>query len=351
MRIAIIGAGTIGAVHAKLIASLQGKATLVAVVDTEFDRATSLAAQYGAQPYRDLASAFAAEEIDSVSVCLPSALHTDAAVEALAAGKHVLIEKPIAVTMDAADRILEAEKASGRTVAVISQRRFQPTTVFIKKAIDEGRLGRVTSGIAESAFFRSQAYYDSGDWRGTVAIDGGGALMNQGIHALDLLIWMLGTPVQVSAQTGQIAHERIEVEDVAAATILFENGSIGVLLASTAAYPGLPVRLAVHGDKGIAVMDDDELAFFSGADAAGQDTGGAEQDAAAVRASLVEPEAREGWSPLDHAHRAQYEDFIDGIAQNRAPRVSTQAGRRALAVVLAVYESARTGRPVELKEV
>lgn len=343
MRIAIIGAGTIGAVHARLIESLADKATLVAVVDIELDRATSLAGQYGAHPYPDLASAFAAEEIDSVSVCLPSAMHTDAAVEALAAGKDVLIEKPIAVTMEAADRILEAEKVSGRTVAVISQRRFQPSTVFIKDAIDQGRLGRITSGVAESAFFRSQAYYDSGDWRGTVAIDGGGALMNQGIHALDLLIWMLGTPVRVSAQTAQIAHERIEVEDVAAATILFENGSIGVLLASTAAYPGLPVRLAVHGDRGIAVMDDDELTFF-GPSVVGQDT-------AEASAPLVEPAFREGWSPLDHAHRAQYEDFIDSIAEKRVPRVSTQAGRRALAVVLAVYESARTGRPVDLEEV
>jgi UDP-N-acetyl-2-amino-2-deoxyglucuronate dehydrogenase len=341
MRFAIIGAGVIGAVHARLIDSLGEKATLVAVIDTDRARADALAAEHGAHAYSSAADAFAAEEIDAVSVCLPSALHTDAAIEALRAGKDVIVEKPIAVTLADADRIVAAESESGRTVAVISQRRFQPPAVAIKAAIDAGGLGRLTSGIAESAFFRPQSYYDSGDWRGTVAIDGGGALMNQGIHALDLLIWMLGTPVRVSAQTSQIAHERIEVEDVAAATILFDNGAIGLILASTAARPGLPVRLAVHGDEGIAVMENERIAFF---ESSVEGVAGASADTAAAA-------GREGWGPLDEAHRAQYEDFIDAVHEGRSPKVTTGAGRRSLAVVLAVYESARTGRPVELEEV
>jgi UDP-N-acetyl-2-amino-2-deoxyglucuronate dehydrogenase len=341
MRFAIIGAGVIGTVHARLIASLPEKATLVAVVDTDFGRAETLAREYGAHPYADAADAYANEEIEAVSVCLPSALHVDAAVEALEAGKDVIVEKPIAVTLAAADKIIAAEAASGRTVSVISQRRFQAPAVYMKSAIDSGRLGRLTSGIAESAFFRSQEYYDSGDWRGTVEIDGGGALMNQGIHALDLLIWMLGVPVRVSAQTGRVAHERIEVEDVAAATLLFESGAIGVILASTAARPGLPVRIAIHGDQGIAVMENEQISFFaSSADGAGEDP--------ALGSGAIDPD---GWGPLDVAHRAQYEDFIDAVAEGRSPKVSTRAGRRSLAVVLAVYESARTGRPVDLEEV
>lgn len=341
MRFAIIGAGVIGTVHARLIASLPEKATLVAVVDTDFERAEILAKEYGVRPYADAADAYATEEIDAVTVCVPSALHVGVAIEALQAGKDVIVEKPIDVTLAAADQIIAAEEASGRTVSVISQRRFQAPAVFIKSAIDSGRLGRLTSGIAESAFFRSQEYYDSGDWRGTVEIDGGGALINQGIHALDLLIWMLGVPVQVSAHTGRIAHERIEVEDVAAATILFESGAIGLILASTAARPGLPVRVAIHGDQGIAVIDNEQLAFFeSSVDGSGSD--------ASLRSA---PPERGGWGPLDTAHRAQVEDFIDAVAEGRSPKVSTQAGRRSLAVVLAVYESARTGRPVDLKEV
>ena len=342
MRFAIIGAGIIGAVHARLIASLGDKATLVAVVDSDPERAERLAQLYGAAAYGDAASAYAAQDVDAVAVCVPSALHTEVTIEALRAGKDVLIEKPVAVTLEATDRIVEAEKASGRTVTVISQRRFQPPAAFIKRSIDEGWLGRVTSGTAESVLFRSQAYYDSGAWRGTVKIDGGGALMNQGIHALDLLIWMLGVPVQVSAHTSRLAHERIEVEDVAAATILFRNGSIGLVLASTAANPGLPVRLAVHGDQGIAVMEKERLSFFESA---------LVDNPAEVGLPLPEETLRNGWSVRDNAHRAQYEDFINAVDEHRSPKVSTHAGRRVLAVVLAVYESARIGRPVDLEEV
>jgi predicted dehydrogenase len=338
MRFAILGAGVIGQVHARLIGSLGEEATLAAVIDVDLPRAEALAARSGAPAYASAAEAYAAEAIDAVAVCLPSALHTGAAVEALQAGKHVLIEKPIAVTLDAADEIIAAERASGRVVGVISQRRFQAPAIAIKEAVDEGLLGRVTSGLAESAFFRPQEYYDSGDWRGTRAIDGGGALMNQGIHALDLLVWLLGVPVRVVARTASVAHERIEVEDVAAATIEFENGALGVILASTAAAPGLPVRLAVHGDRGTAVMEDDRLAFFdSGVDGRQPEPPGPPAETA-------------GWDPVDAAHRAQYVDFLDAVRTGRSPAVSTAAARRALAVVLAVYESARTGRVVDLEE-
>lgn len=339
MRLAIIGAGVIGTIHARLIESLGAEATLAAVIDTEFERAEQLAAAYGARPYGSAADAYRAEVIDAVAVCLPSALHTDAAVEALEAGKHVLIEKPIATTLPDADRIVAAERASGRTVAVISQRRFQTPAVTIKAAIASGRLGNLTSGLAESALYRPQEYYDSGDWRGTLAIDGGGALMNQGIHALDLLIWMLGEPTEVSAQTASIAHERIEVEDVAAATVRFRNGAIGVMLASTAAKPGLPVRIAVHGDRGTAVMVEDELAVFE----ADPDSGAGEPS---TNSPALEPPTLADWSDIDRAHRAQYADFVEAVRTGRAPAVTTEDGRTALAVVLAVYESARRGAPV-----
>ncbi|HWD81699.1 MAG TPA: Gfo/Idh/MocA family oxidoreductase, partial [Kribbella sp.] len=199
MRIAVIGAGAIGTVHARLIDALGEEAALVAVVDQDLERAGKLAEQYGATPYASAAEAYAAEEIDAVGICLPSALHAEVAIEALEAGKHVIVEKPVDITLEAADRLIAAQRATGLTVSVVSQRRFQPPVAQIRAAIDGGALGRVTSGIAESAFFRPQSYYDGDDWRGTLAVDGGGALMNQGIHALDLLVWMLGKPQQVSA--------------------------------------------------------------------------------------------------------------------------------------------------------
>jgi predicted dehydrogenase len=336
MRFALIGAGAIGTVHAHLIEALGNEAELVAVVDQSLDRAGKLVEQYGGHAYATPAEAYAAEVLDAVAICLPSALHAETAIEALRAGKHVIVEKPVDITLPAADRLIEAARSTGLTVSVISQRRFQPPVAQIRAAIDTGALGRVTSGIAESAFFRPQSYYDGDDWRGTLAIDGGGALMNQGIHALDLLVWMLGRPVQVSAQTGVLAHSGIEVEDVAGASILFESGAIGLLLASTAAYPGRPVRLTIHGDQGTAVLDDDQLAYFASA------------EAARPEATVLEGPA--DWGPVELAHLAQYRDFIAAVRDGRAPAVSLEAGRRSLATVLAVYESARLGRPVALKE-
>lgn len=339
LRIAIVGAGVIGAVHARLVATLGEDGVLAAVVDVDESRGRALAEQYGVPLHVSAAEAYRTEKIDIAAICLPSAFHAAAVVEALEAGVHVIVEKPIDVTLDAADRVQAAERATGRTVSVISQRRFQPVASFIRRSIDEGVLGRVTSGVVESAFFRAQEYYESGDWRGTAAIDGGGALMNQGIHALDLLLWMLGRPVSVSAKTGRLAHEGIEVEDVAGATIEFESGAIGLLLASTAAYPGLPVRLAVHGSQGTAVMENEGLAFFASASAPQP-----EPD------SLLERDVPDGWLDVDVAHRRQYVDVVGAIRSGGRPAITTDDGRRALQVVLAVYESARTGRPVDLHE-
>ena len=336
-RIAIIGAGAIGTVHAQLIASLETQGVLSAIVDIVPERAEKLADKYGVRAYRSAAEAYAAEQLDVASVCVPSAYHADISVEALEAGLHVIIEKPIDITLEAADRIIAAERLHGKTVSVISQRRFQPAAAFIHDAIAKGDLGRVTSACVESAFFRTQSYYETGGWHGTLAIDGGGALMNQGIHALDLMLWMLGTPVWVSARTACLAHENIEVEDIAAATIAFQSGAIGLILASTAAYPDTPVRLSVHGAGGRAVMENDHLTLFQSASASATNV-----------ADIAERDIPEGWSEVNVAHRRQVADVLDAIADGRPPAITTADGRRALQVVLAVYESARTGQPVIL---
>ena len=342
VRIAIVGAGVIGKVHAHLIASLPDRATLAAVVDTDISLASTLASSQGVAAYRTASDAFAREQVDAVAVCVPSARHGDVAVEALQAGKDVLIEKPFSTTLRDADRIIEAEERSGRTVAVVSQRRFQPPAVVIHNAVLRGSLGRVTSGLAESAFFRSQEYYDSGGWRGTQTIDGGGALMNQGIHALDLLLWMLGDPRRVMAHTARVAHERIEVEDVAAAAIEFDSGALGVMLASTAARPGLPVRITVHGDRGVAAMEGEDLSTFS---STLYERKLVDEELARLRGAALD-----GWNGSNLAHRAQYEDFIDAVRWGRRPLITTVDGRRSLATVLAVYESARAGRAIDLRE-
>ncbi|TCC55393.1 Gfo/Idh/MocA family oxidoreductase [Kribbella pittospori] len=324
-----MGAGVIGETHARLITSLPEGSELIAIVDVEAERAAALSGKYGGEPMTDLKQACARPDIDAVSICLPSGYHADNAITALEAGKHVIVEKPIDVSLAAADRLIDAEEQTGLTVAVISQRRFQYAPAFMHQAVADGRLGRITTGLAESAFWRSQEYYDSGGWRGTVALDGGGALMNQGIHVVDLLLWMLGEPVEVQAYSDRLAHERIEVEDTVAATVRFRSGAIGSIVATTSAYPGRPVRLSVYGDRGSAVIENDDLIAF--------------ETAGAVPAGQAS-----GTTSVADAHRDQYLDFIEAVRDGRAPAIGTRDARRALEVVLGSYESARTGRPVQL---
>jgi UDP-N-acetyl-2-amino-2-deoxyglucuronate dehydrogenase len=351
MRFAVIGAGVIGALHAETIANLPG-AELVAVADIRPEAAGSLAAQYGVRPYSDVGEALGRPEIEAVAICTPSGSHAELVQAALSADRHVVVEKPLDVSLEAAGRVAAAERASRRRVTVISQHRFDAASRIVFEAVRSGRLGNVTSGSAIVAWWRSQAYYDSAGWRGTWALDGGGALMNQGIHTLDLLVWFLGEPVEVFAWTGRLAHERIEVEDTAVATIRFAQGALGVIHATTAAYPGMNARVELHGDRGSAVIDDDRLVYFHAAQAgeAGPDLGSGSPDNQAARvleagsrpAHLVEGRRRT-------SHTDQYEDFISSVAGDRPPLVTVREATRTLAVVVAVYESAKTGRPAAVR--
>ena len=198
--------------------------------------------------------------MDAVSICAPSGLHADLGVRALRAGKHVVVEKPMDVSLAACDRLLAAQRESGKTLAVISQHRFDFASITVKDALDAGTLGPLVFAEARVPWYRTQEYYDSGDWRGTWALDGGGALMNQGVHTADLLRWLCGPVETVYAQARTLAHERIEVEDVVAATVTFANGAIATLSASTALYPGFAVRLSVHGTEGSAIIEGDRAA-------------------------------------------------------------------------------------------
>jgi predicted dehydrogenase len=350
MRFAIIGAGVIGRTHAASISKLGPHATLAVVADELPERARQLAAEYGAEHATSIGEVLARDDIDAVAICTPSGRHADLAVAALDAGKHVVVEKPIDVTVDAARRVGDAERRSARTATVISQHRFDRSSQLVHRAVREGRFGRLTSGVASIAWWRTQEYYDSGEWRGTWALDGGGALMNQGIHTIDLLVWMLGNPVEVYAHTACLAHQRIEVEDTAVATIRFENGALGVVHGTTAAYPGLTARLQVHGDRGSAIIDADRLSYFHSATDATQSHDYGAADAANHAAELLaEPEpvgtASADPGALSNAHGDQYRDFLDAIAQGRRPLVTVEQATRTLAVVQAIYESAATAQP------
>ncbi len=358
VRLALVGAGVIGAVHGVVASLLADRIDLVAVADSRLDKAERLTAEHGGRAFASLGEALAGVEVDVVAVCTPTGRHGEIAIEALRAGKHVIIEKPAETTVAKVDEIVAAQQASDRLVAVISQHRFDPATEVAVAAIARGELGRITSGVVSIDWWRGQSYYDSGDWRGTWELDGGGALMNQGVHTVDLMVATMGRPVEVFAYTGTLAHERIEVEDVAVGVVRFESGALGVLHGTTAAYPGLSARLQVHGDRGSIVIDNDTLSFIHVTP-----TGDSAQERAygdpnaAINQVAGYPEASGAAAPTagsdpgelgSVAHRRQYENFLGALAGTEDIRVDLATNRQAIGIITGVYESARTGVPVSL---
>ncbi|MCU1505248.1 MAG: bplA [Microbacteriaceae bacterium] len=356
LGVALVGCGIIGLNHAKAIA-LHPDVAITALVDAIPQAAKALAdsieADGAARPgeFASLADALAAASVDLVVICTPSGQHIQLAQEAIAAGRHVLIEKPLDVTVPRAKQIAaiaaQAE-AEGLVVSVVSQHRFDPASVVVAEAIASDGFGRVTSAVASVAWWRSQEYYDSGKWRGTWALDGGGAVMNQGVHTVDLLLWFLGRPVEIQAHTALLAHDRVEVEDVAVATLRFESGALAVLHATTAAFPGLSVRLQVHGSRGSAIIEDDQLEFFH---VAGDDDGPASNQAADV---VAPGELRGGERDPDRftiGHLRQYADVVAAIREGRPPLVRVDDALLALAAVRCLYLSSTLGRSVTLDEV
>jgi UDP-N-acetyl-2-amino-2-deoxyglucuronate dehydrogenase len=344
-KFALVGAGVIGKHHGLVISQLADRIDLAAVVDIDVEKAERLAAERGGTPFASLTDALATVDLDVVVVCTPTGRHAEVATEALAAGKHVIVEKPAEVTVEKTDEIIEAQQKAGTIVTVISQHRFDPATEVTLAAISRGELGRLTSGIASIDWWRGQSYYDSGDWRGTWELDGGGALMNQGVHTVDLLVAVLGRPVEVFAYTGTLAHQRIEVEDVAVGVVRFENGALGVLHATTAAYPGLSARLQVHGDRGSAVIDNDQLAYFHATPE------GTEPDEKLIGTTTDRAVPTAGSDPgqLSDAHRLQYLNFLGALDGTEQLRVDLETNRQSIGVITGAYESARTGRPVTLR--
>jgi predicted dehydrogenase len=340
----IIGTGVIAAMHADAIATLPG-ARLVAVTDVTAGAAAAFAAARGCAAEPDLGALLARTDIDVVCVCVPSGLHAEIGVQAAKAGKHLVIEKPIDVTLANADRLIEAARAAGVALTVISQHRFDPGLIELKGLLGTGALGRLVLGEASTKWYRRQAYYDSAAWRGTWAMDGG-SLMNQGIHYVDLLRWCMGPVAEVTAVCTTQAHQ-IEVEDTALAIVRFASGAVGTILSSTAAFPGFPQRLEVTGTDGTVIVEDGQIvrrALSDGGSVAGG--GGAADDDAAGDAG---PGAAADPAAVDvAAHAAQLADLLAAIDEGLEPAVGGQAGRDALEIVCAVYESARTGRTVRL---
>ena len=255
---AIVGTGMISHFHALAIKDVRG-GKLVACCDMVAERAHQFASKVECTPYDNLAKMLADPAVDVVTIATPSGAHMEPAVAAARAGKHVIVEKPLEITLKRCDRIISECEKQGVKLGTIFPSRFHDSSVKLRKAIDQGRFGRLTLGDAYVKWYRTQEYYDSGAWRGTWKLDGGGALMNQAVHTVDLLSWLMGPVEEIQAQTATLAHKRIEVEDVATATLRFQNGALGVIEATTAAYPGYLKRIELHGSHGSAVLEEEDL--------------------------------------------------------------------------------------------
>jgi UDP-N-acetyl-2-amino-2-deoxyglucuronate dehydrogenase len=338
----IVGCGVIAPTHANAIAGLHG-AHLVAVTDIVPEKAKAFAEERGVAWEADLDALLARRDIDVVSVCVPSGLHADIGVRAARAGKHLVVEKPIDVTVAAADRLLDAAESAGVLLTVISQHRFDTGPRRLRELVDEGRLGRLILGDAIIKWYRSQGYYESGDWRATWALDGGGALMNQGVHYVDLLAWIMGPVQEVTALCATQAHA-IEVEDVALALLRFRSGAVGLLQATTAAYPGFPERLEISGTGGSVVIEAGELRVAELVDEKGEV--GAYGGSPGPSASAGATAAADPAAVADAAHQTQLADFLTALDGDGRPLVTGEEARANVAVIRAVYDSARSGRPV-----
>ncbi|MDZ7377271.1 MAG: Gfo/Idh/MocA family oxidoreductase, partial [candidate division KSB1 bacterium] len=249
----IIGAGNVSAIHARCIQQLEN-CQLVAVCSRSEQKAKRAGQKYGVPYYTDFHHLIEREDIHVVSICTPSGMHLEPAVAAALAGKHVLVEKPIEINLERADQIIQACQKAQVKLTVIFQHRFGEAVQRLRGTIQQGKLGKLILGNASIKWFRTQEYYNAGGWRGTWQWDGGGALINQSIHTIDLLQWMMGPVDSVYGKIGTFTHQ-IETEDLGVALLTFKTGALGVIEGSTSIFPGFPERLDIHGEKGSVVLE------------------------------------------------------------------------------------------------
>ena len=342
----IIGCGMIAEFHTKAINEIEGARVVAAFSRSEANGAKIAGlAEGGCRVYDDLEALLAHPGLDVVCICTPSGAHLEPAVQAARAGKHVVVEKPLEITLPRCDAIIKACDARKVRLCTIFPSRFAPANLALKTAIDTGRFGRLTLGDTYVKWWRTQDYYDSGGWRGTWDLDGGGALMNQAIHNVDLLYWLMGDVESIVAQTATLAHERIEVEDTAAACLRFQNGALGVIEAATSVFPGLLKRTEIHGDRGSARVDQDDITLWDFQLKAPSDVAihAAMAGSSGFKAGASDPRG------ITHAgHRDQLADFLQAIDEGRAPAVDGREGRKSVEIIRAIYRSARTGQLVRL---
>lgn len=335
----LVGTGMIAAFHARAIAETAG-ARLVAVTSRDPRKAQAFAHEHGAAACASVEELVRRTDVEIVCITTPSGAHLEPALAAIRAGKHVLVEKPIEITLERTDALLRAAEDAGVQVGAIFQGRFGSGAQAVKNAIDRGRFGRLVLASAYVKWHRAPAYYTG--WKGTLSLDGGGALINQGIHAVDLLQWFSGLPESVAAWTTRRVHTDIEAEDTVVAALRFAGGALGTIEATTAAFPGWSRRLEICGGNGSAVLEDDRLARW---DFRASEPGDAEL-IARTNAGAIGGGAGAA-NQISHAgHQRQIADFVAAVRERRPVAVSGREARNAVALVRAIYASAERGGEV-----
>jgi len=353
LKTGLVGCGKVGHLHAKALSRLP-ESRFVAACDSDFQRAQQFAAEYNVRAYCDVEEMIAHSELESLNVCTPHPLHAEPAVNAAQAGVHVLIEKPLASSLEDCDAILDAAKKSGVKIGTVCQRRFYAPCQRIRRAIDEGKIGRPVLGSVAMYGWRDQAYYKSDPWRGTWKGEGGGVLVNQAPHQLDLLQWYMGPIDELFGFWDNLNHPYIEVEDTAIALLRFKNGALGNIAVSNAQNPALYGKVYVHGSNGasVGVQTDGGAMFIAG------------------MSTITEPPINDLWTvpgeqellkrwqkedsdlfnsinAMEYYHQVQIEDFLQAIIQARDPLVTGEEGRKTVEIFTAIYRSQRDRMPIK----
>jgi predicted dehydrogenase len=352
VRTALIGCGKVGQIHAAALSELP-ESEFVAVCDRDPTRAADFAQRYGTEPYTDVESLLRRSGVQAIVICTPHPLHAEPVIRAAELGVHALVEKPLAAGLADCDAMLAASRKAGTKLGVISQRRFYEPVRRMKSAIDSGKIGRPVLGVFLMYSWRDQAYYESDPWRGKWATEGGGVLVNQSPHQLDLLQWFMGEIEEISGYWANLNHPYIEVEDTALAMIRFKNGGLGSVITSLSQTPGIYTKVHVHGSSGasVGVETDRGATFVAGVSYVAEPPlndiwtiPGEEQLLAEFQA---EDRARfRQINTTTHYHALQIQDFLQAVLNDRPPHVTGEDGRIVVEMFTAIYRSNRERRPI-----
>ena len=352
VRAAIVGCGKVGHIHAAALTTLP-ESELVAVCDSDVARARAFGARYGAALFTDTAEMVERARVGAVVVCTPHPLHAAPTLAAAAGGAHVLVEKPLAASVKDCDAMIAACRSAGVRLGVVSQRRFFEPVVRMKRAIDEGKIGRPVLGEVVMLSWRDEAYYRSDPWRGKWSTEGGGVLINQSPHHIDILQWLMGPVEEVTGYWANVNHPSVEVEDTAAAAIRFRNGGLGSIVVSVSQKPGLYTKIHVHGSNGASVgaQTDGGATFIAGMsnvlEPAVNDIWTIPGQESLLASFQAEDSA--AFSNVDattYYHRLQVQDFLRALIDDREPSVPGEEGRKVVEIISAIYRSSNEGRPI-----